>query len=92
MPRATTGRENATLVQLSGNSADAGDCFGPQVIRISPRLVGTIHLDFLTQVARFSGESSGDTTRAAAALARLLRSGERGLFGRMGRSMRLILI
>jgi hypothetical protein len=25
MPRATTGRENATLVQLSGNSADAGD-------------------------------------------------------------------
>jgi hypothetical protein len=40
MPRATTGRQDTPLVQLSGDSSHAGDPLGSQVIQKWPREIG----------------------------------------------------
>ena len=41
MPRATTRRENAPLVQLCGDHANAGEPLGPQVVHDGPQVRST---------------------------------------------------
>ena len=42
MPRATTGCQDAPLVQLSGDSPHAGETLGPQVIHDGPQVCGAV--------------------------------------------------
>jgi hypothetical protein len=36
MPRAATGRQDATVIQLSGDCADTGDALGAEAIDYGP--------------------------------------------------------